>query len=123
MAALPFEETDEEFFILTTLIPDGRSTLARLEPPRSLYFHYGPTCPPPANDGRFDMEAHIEELLKDWRNRTPPASSNNIEDMIRNVGWTRCVQALGRMHKDKPPQQIVFHENVYGPTVMTRPLR
>ncbi|MCG3150303.1 MAG: hypothetical protein PCFJNLEI_03786 [Verrucomicrobiae bacterium] len=120
VVVMPFEETTTEFFFLTTLSPDGRSTLGPLTPVRPAHFHYGPTLLSPVGD--FDLAEHTAEMLERWRNQAPPMSRDAVAPILRTASWTRLVQGAVRRGADlnAPALKFLFYDGVYGPTTIVR---
>ena len=122
VVVFPFEETATEFFILTALGPKEITYLAPLAPPRRLNLHYGPVFTPPTTLN-FDVPKQIAKLLKYWETKQPHADATKMMNDIRASGWTRTVQLAEhamRIQGFTETTRLVFHDDVYGPTVLTR---
>jgi len=121
LAVLPFEETATGFFILTTLSPHEVIHLAPIVPMRRLYLHYGPAFTQPAAP-IFNIAKHTGKLLERWRRKQPLQVRTATEGSLRSCSWTSIVQLVNTvMHGEgfTEASRLLFHDGVYGPTVLT----
>ena len=121
LAVMPFTETDEEFFILTTLSPNEISKLEPLEPPRPLDLHYGPDYRPPATR-TYWLDRTIGEFLEMWRTKKPLHDQREMQKNLESMSWTRLTQLAKRnVAKENICGEtwIDFRDGVYGPVILT----
>jgi hypothetical protein len=118
VAAMPFKETEDEMFILTTLGPKQINLLEPLEPPRQLHIHYGREfSPPPLN--RVEVDGCVNVLLKYWREKKPPDNNAEREKTFRGTSWTHFVQLAQGILREKgytDQTNVRFRNGLYGPS-------
>jgi len=123
VAAVPFEidEQTDDIRLLTTLSPDGRSTMEPTDALPPLNWHYGPEYKMP-EPFTFAHAAHRQELLKKWNEQTPQVTPHDIENLKRR-SWVSMVQAIPHLMPDRgytPQTRVNFIDGIHGPSVGTR---
>ena len=121
MFAMPYKETADEYFFLTTLAPEQISTLTTPDPLPPMHLHYGPTYQPP--EKCFDRTGLIELVMKLWREKPPLADDREHEQLLRQkMRWTGLVQQVDRVLRKEGHDEhtgLMFQDGIHSPNLMT----
>ena len=126
VAVMPFEETADELFMLTTLGPNEIHLLEPLEPPRPLFIHYGKEFSAPILD-RAEVDSVRERIAGSLAEQTPPRRYPEREKISRDVSWTFYVQTAQRILREEgytdENTTVAFRFGLYGPCIDPTPPR
>lgn len=121
VAVMPFEETANEFFILTTLGVNEVRSLALLDPPRVLHLHYGAAYTPPATRN-FDPSDEIAALVKRWREQAPLKRESPADwERLRQKRWFMLAPQVKTVLQAKgytEATRMFFHDDLHGPNIL-----
>ncbi len=121
MIAMPYKETADEYFVLTTLAPAQISILNLPDPLPPMHLHYGPKYQPPVKC--YDRTKFIELVMKCWRENPPLRDNREHEQALRQkmrwIGLVRQVDRYLRKTGNDEHTCLMFQDGIHSPNLMT----